>query len=134
MLDRNELKKLSKERILESEILYLHKKYDISSYLCGYAVELALKYRICKCLKWIGFPETKSEFEDVKFLKTHECENLLLLTGKKDQMKTNFMTEWSVVAKWNPDGRYHPLGTITKAESRDMIDCSKKIVGMLCGR
>jgi len=48
-----ELKKLAKSRLQESEILFSHGKYDASVYLCGYAVELVLKARICKTLKWM---------------------------------------------------------------------------------
>ena len=134
MLDKKDLKKLSKGRIQESELLFSHKKYDTSAYLCGYAVELALKYRICKCLKWDAFPETNSEFGDLKPLKTHDYETLLRLTGKVDAIKTNLMVEWSVVMKWNPENRYHPLGTLTKPDSQDMIDSAKIIVEVLCGR
>lgn len=32
-------------------------------YLCGYAIEVALKARICRTLNWTGFPETRGEFE-----------------------------------------------------------------------
>lgn len=134
MLDIKELKKLSKGRIKESELLFSHRRYDTSAYLCGYAVEFALKYRICKCLRWKIFPKTNSEFGELKFLKTHDYETLLRLTGKVDLVKTSLMAEWSVVAKWNPENRYQPLGTMTRTDSRDMIDSSKKIVEALCGR
>lgn len=134
MLNIKELKKLSKVRIKESELLFSHRGYDTSAYLCGYAVELALKYRICRCLRWETFPVTNPEFGELKFLKTHDYETLLRLTGKADLMKTSLMAEWSVVVKWNPENRYQPLGTITRMDSRDMIDSTKKIVGALCGR
>ena len=134
MLDIKHLKKLTKGRIKDSELLFLHKRYDASTYLCGYSVELALKYRVCKCLRWPTFPETNSEFGELKFLKTHDYETLLRLTGKADLIKTSLMAEWSVVAKWNPENRYRPLGTITRTDSRDMIDSTKRIVEVLCGR
>ncbi len=134
MLDIKKLKNLSKARIKESELLFLHRRYDASSYLCGYAVELALKYRICRCLKWKTFPETNSEFGELKFLKSHDYETLLRLTGKADLVKTNLMAEWSVVAKWNPANRYQPLGTMTRTDSRDMIDSTKILKDALCGK
>ncbi len=134
MLDIKELKKLSKGRIKESELLFLNKKYDTSAYLCGYAIELALKYRICKCLKWPNFPTTNAEFGDLRYMKTHDYETLLRLTGKSDNVKTKFLAEWSVVSKWNPENRYQPLGTIVMTDSRDMIDSTKRIVEALCGK
>ncbi len=134
MLDIKVLKKLSKDRIKESELLFSNRRYDTSAYLCGYAVEFALKYRICKCLRWTAFPETNSEFGELKFLKIHDYETLLRLTGKVDIVKTSLMAEWSVVVKWNPENRYRPSGTITKTDSRDMIDSTKRIVEALCGR
>jgi len=112
MLNIKELKKLSKERIKDSELLFSNRRYDSSAYICGYAVELALKYRICKCIKWSTFPETNSEFERLKFLKTHDYETLLSMTGKIEKIKTSMMTEWSVVMKWDSENRYRPFGTI----------------------
>ena len=134
MLNIKALKKLSKERIKESELLFSYRRFDTSAYLCGYAVECALKYRICKCLRWPAFPETNSEFGDLKFLKVHDYETLLKMTGKVDLIKTSLMAEWSVVVKWNPENRYRPCGTVTKTDSRDMIDSTKKLVEILCGR
>lgn len=134
MLNAKELKKLSRERIKESEILFSFRKYDTSAYLCGYAVELALKYRICKLLKWPTFPETNSEFGELKFLKTHNYEALLQLTGKRDVVKLNLMADWSVVVKWTPENRYRPLGEVNRTDSKDMIQSTKIIVGALCGR
>lgn len=133
-MDIKVLKKLSKDRIRDSEILFIHRRYDASAYLCGYAVELALKYRMCKCLKWTTFPETNSEFGELKFLKTHNYETLLRLTGKTDVIKIGLMAEWSVLAKWSPENRYRPSGTIKRTDSIDMIDSTKKIVETLCGK
>ena len=93
-----------------------------------------MKYRICKCLSWTTFPETNPEFGELKFLKVHDYETLLRLTGKIDRVKTSSMAEWSVVVKWNPENRYRPSGTVTRTDARDMIDSTKRIVEVLCGR
>jgi len=55
MITRAELRKLAKARIKESKTLFDTKQYDTATYLCGYAVELALKARICRTLKWSEF-------------------------------------------------------------------------------
>jgi len=129
-----DLKKLSKGRLKESQILYSHRRYDTSTYLCGYAVELALKYRIGKCLKWIQFPETNAEFGTLKPIKSHDYETLLRLTGRSTAIKSTMMPEWSVVLKWSPENRYYPLGTIARVDCKDMMDSAEKLVGILCGR
>jgi HEPN domain-containing protein len=57
-----ELRTLARARLKDAQTLFVAKRYDAATYLCGYAVELALKARICKTLKWTGFPETNKEF------------------------------------------------------------------------
>ncbi|OQY56397.1 MAG: hypothetical protein DRR08_31475 [Candidatus Parabeggiatoa sp. nov. 2] len=57
-----ELRTLARARLKEAQILFLAKRYDAATYLGGYAVELALKARICKTLGWTNFPETNKEF------------------------------------------------------------------------
>ncbi len=51
MPTRNELKELAKLRLAEAEKLCDAGYYDGAAYLCGYAVEFALKARICR-LTW----------------------------------------------------------------------------------
>jgi HEPN domain-containing protein len=57
-----ELRTLARARLKDAQILFLAKRYDAATYLGGYAVELALKARICKTLGWTNFPETNKEF------------------------------------------------------------------------
>jgi len=52
MITRTELRNLAKARLKESKILFDSKQYDVATYLSGYAIELALKARICRTLKW----------------------------------------------------------------------------------
>lgn len=51
MISTQELKKIAAARLRDAEILYQGKRYDGAFYLCGYAVELTLKAKICKTLK-----------------------------------------------------------------------------------
>jgi HEPN domain-containing protein len=62
MTTKNELRTLARARLKEAQILFEAKRYDAATYLCGYAVELALKARICQTLKYTHFPETNKEF------------------------------------------------------------------------
>ena len=63
------------------------KRFDGAFYLCGYSVELALKARICRTLKWSGFPQTGQEFQGLQSVKTHDLEVLLRFSGIEDRIK-----------------------------------------------
>jgi hypothetical protein len=54
-IPRADLKKIARARIMDAECLFSGGRYDGAVYLCGYAVELALKARICRTLKWPEF-------------------------------------------------------------------------------
>ena len=88
-----ELKGISRARLEDSEALYDARRYDGATYLCGYTVELALKARICKTLKWKGFPSTPNEFNNFKSFRTHDLDVLLALSGAEQRIKTRFLAE-----------------------------------------
>jgi hypothetical protein len=48
----DELKALSEEWIADSELLIRESRFGTAYYLCGYAIEMALKRRICLTLDW----------------------------------------------------------------------------------
>jgi HEPN domain-containing protein len=62
MIKRTELRKLARARLKDAQLLFAVKRYDAATYLSGYAIEMALKARICQTLKWTYFPETNKEF------------------------------------------------------------------------
>jgi len=62
MATKTELRTLARARIKEAQILFEAKRYDAATYLCGYAIELALKARICQTLGYTHFPETNKAF------------------------------------------------------------------------
>jgi hypothetical protein len=51
MISVAELRKIVSARLKDAEILYTANRFDGAFYLCGYAVELALKIKVCKTLK-----------------------------------------------------------------------------------
>jgi HEPN domain-containing protein len=69
MIDRAELRKIARERLNDAKELLKAGRYDSAIYLGGYVVEIALKSRICKILKWKGFPQTRGEFQNFKVSK-----------------------------------------------------------------
>lgn len=131
MILRLDLNKIAAARLKDAEILYKGKRYDGAVYLCGYAIEIALKNRICRTLKWIGFPSTNREFEGLQSFKTHRLELLLSLSGQETKIRSKYLAEWSVVAKWEPEIRYSLIGTVTQTDALNIIESAKVIIKAL---
>ena len=121
MIVPNVLKSISRARLRDAKVLLEAKRYDGAVYLCGYAVELALKARICRTLRWSGFPETQSDFKGLLSVKTHDLEILLRFSGIEPRIKKKYMAPWSVVLNWDPEKRYQKIGQATEQEASDMI-------------
>jgi len=126
-----DLEDIARARLEDSEVLYEAKRYDGAAYLCGYVVELALKAKICDTLGWKGFPETKREFENYRSFRTHSLDVLLSLTGVEQEVKTKLLAEWSIVAKWDPEVRYKPIGTAKPEDADLMIESTKALLAIL---
>jgi len=131
MLDRSELKKIAQARIEDGETLLNSHRYDGAIYLCGYAVEISLKERICRTLGWDGYPSTTKEFANYQSFRTHNLDVLLRLSGSEHKIRTEFLAEWSAVAEWDPEIRYKPIGSATKQGAELMIESSKKLLSVL---
>lgn len=131
MITKSELSKIARARLRDAEVLYAGSRYDGAIYLCGYAVEITLKARSCKTLKWVGFPSTKKDFEGFQSFRTHRLDVLLSLSGQEDKIKSMFLADWSIVAKWDTETRYTPIGTATQKDAFDMIESSKVIIKAL---
>jgi HEPN domain len=121
MITRLDLTKIARARLRDAEVLYRSRRYDGAIYLCGYAVEIALKARICRTLSWPGYPSTGGEFQNYQSFRTHNLHVLLRLSGVEEKVKTTFMTEWSEVAAWDPETRYKPIGSATRQAAALMI-------------
>lgn len=131
MIARLQLRKTARGRLSDSDVLFRAKRYDGAFYLCGYAVEIALKARICKTLGWPGFPSSGKEFENFKSFRTHSLDVLLPLSGSERKIKTALMAEWSVVRKWDTQLRYSPIGTMKPEKVKDMLDAATRLLKAL---
>jgi len=131
MIDKNEIEKIAKARLKDAELLFEARRYEGANYLCGYAIELGLKSRICKTLRWPGFPSTRKEFEGYQSFKTHDLDVLLHLTGIEDRIKSQFFAEWSVVAEWDPESRYQTIGKVTPGDALLMINSVRTLLTRL---
>jgi hypothetical protein len=56
---------------------------------------------------------------------------LLRLTGLEENIKTNLLAEWSVLAEWDPEVRYKPIGNLTKEDAELMIESAKTLLRVL---
>lgn len=132
MLNNLDIKRIAKTRLKDSEVLFNAKRYDGSYYLCGYTIELGLKYRICNTLDWTDYPASKNEFNaGYQCFKTHNLDILLKLSGKEKIVKSKYLADWSNVKGWNPESRYKPIGTIKVTEAKLMLISSKVILKAL---
>jgi hypothetical protein len=131
MITRSELTKIARARLRDAEVLYRARRYDGAIYLCGYAVEIALKARICKTLSWSEYPATGGEFQNYQSFRTHNLHVLLHLAGVEERIKTTLMTEWSAVAVWDPEARYKPIGSATRQAAELMIASARVLLRAL---
>jgi hypothetical protein len=86
LLNIADLRALSAARLEDAQALFDAGRYDASACLCGYALELALKARICETLNWQWFPETRREFEGYRSFRTHDLDVLLYLSGVRNRI------------------------------------------------
>lgn len=135
MITRAELRTSSRAYLRAARVLNRagNNSADAAAYLCGYAVEIALKARICRTLGWVGYPSSGGEFRNYASFKVHDLDVLLHLSAAEASIKTNpaLLTAWSVVVEWNPEQRYAPVGTWTAVDARDMIEAAAKLLEKL---
>lgn len=125
MIDRTELKRIAKHRLQDARVLAEAGRFDGAAYICGYAVEIRLKARICQTLRWSGYPSTASEFQGYTSFRTHDLDRLLRLSGREEFVREHFFVEWSVASQWNPEMRYQSIGRVKKADALLMISAAE---------
>ena len=131
MLTRWNLWETARARLQDAEVLLQSQRYDGAVYVCGYAVEIALKERICRTLNWSEFPSTGGEFQKYQSFRTHDLDVLLHLSGVEQRIMEEKLVEWSDVAAWNPEARYKPIGSATAADAEKMIQSAKTLLETL---
>ena len=131
MLTPTEIRTIARARLQDAATLLRARRCDGAIYLCGYAVELVLKARICDTLNWSGYPSTKAEFQQYQSFKTHDLDILLHLSGSESEIKKVHLAEWSAVAKWDPEARYKPIGSASVKDATLMIVSARKLMRAL---
>ena len=125
-MELNEIINNIKQKYSDAKLLEENSRYSNAIYLCGYCVELSLKHAIAKNLKWNRF-NTEGKF---KFLKAHDLELLVSLTG--EEVKIKRLPAWSIVNKWDESKRYEDPSQATQNDASVMIESAKQIVEELC--
>lgn len=131
MISTKDLQAIARARLRDAQVLLKGKRFDGAFYLSGYAVELALKARICRTLKWRDFPQSGREFEDFRSLRTHNLEVLLKFSGVEERIRAKHAAEWNVVAGWDPEKRYQAIGTLNPLEAEKMVKCVEMLLEVL---
>jgi hypothetical protein len=111
-MNRSDFIKLAELRLAEAKTLLDAEKFDGAYYLCGYAIECALKACIAKKTKEHDFPD-KATVQDSY---THDLIRLINISGLKSnhdeaiESDEDFKNYWSVVKDWKEISRYkfHP--------------------------
>jgi HEPN domain-containing protein len=113
------LRKLAQDRLEDANALLAAGRYHGAVYLSGYALEFALKARICNYLGWKEFDE--------KSLQKHELEFLLRFTGLENS-KELFLTQWSIVSEWNPRMRYNTSDEFQEQQARRFVEATEQLI------
>ncbi len=131
MIAVSDLRRIARARLKDAEVLQQAKRYDGAVYLCGYAVEIALKARTCRALKWPGYPSTRADFEGYFSFRTHDLDTLLHLSASEAKVKAGHLAEWSIVAAWDPSTRYRTIGSASQQDAADMITATRTLLAAL---
>lgn len=145
MISKKTLRELVDQKLKDADILLANRRYAAATYIVGYALELALKLKICKIFKFAqGFPENKAEFifyqnsaksqpllagtiTQIKDIRNHDLNKLLFYSGVEVQIKQNFLNEWNLAVNWDPEMRYK-MQKVLKREAVSKVTAIKTIV------
>jgi HEPN domain-containing protein len=121
---RNDFKTVARLRVAEARCLLDAGHYAGAYYLCGYAVECALKAVIAKQFRQHSWPDRNL----VRDIYTHDTSKLLGLAGLTQDQKQKasadqrFAINWVLVTDWSEQSRYIAAGS-----ARDAADLYKAI-------
>ncbi len=107
-MNRNLLRQLARVRLRDARILLRNGNYAGAYYLCGYAVECALKACVARKTLRYDFPDKRA----AQHAYTHDLKKLVGLASlqtaldRESQGNPNFELNWSVVKDWTEDSRY----------------------------
>lgn len=125
-MDLQEIINNIRQKYSDAVLLKEHGRYANSIYLSGYCVELSLKYAITEHMNWTRF-NTEGKF---KFLKVHDLELLVSLTGREVQIKQ--MPAWQIASQWSETKRYVDPAKSTRSDAESLRKAVKILADSLC--
>ena len=130
MIHPADLRHVARARLMDAQALLAALRFNGAIYVCGYSVELALKARICRTLKWSEFPQTSHEFMGLQSMRTHNLDMLLHLSGVEGRIRRRYLSVWSRVLSWSPEKRYQTTQS-TREEASAMIAAAERLLEVL---
>lgn len=123
----NDLDELAVARLQDAEALLAAGRFEGARYVCGYAVELKLKARICRAHGWAEYPPAAPL---AQALKTHNLRMLLLLSTMHATILAEHGEYWWVVVSWTPEQRYAVV-PVTAQDAQAMIGAARALMAVL---
>lgn len=117
---RAQFRLLARMRLADAAALLRVRRYAGAYYLCGYAVEAALKACICRNTRRYSFPLDRGAVDKVY---THDPKTLVGSAGLSQALVAEiganraFSDNWSVVKDWGEKSRYQRA---TELEARNL--------------
>jgi len=121
-VNRTDLQQLAELRLEDARVLFQNDRYSGAYYLCGYAVECALKACIALQIRQHEYPPRRNFSND---LFSHDLNRLASLAGldlvlaTSKRANSTFAANWSEIEKWSEDSRYE---TWTMQEAQQLLD------------
>jgi hypothetical protein len=116
VIDLTDFEEIANARFEDAVTLAMYDRYDGAIYLCGFAVEIALKIRITKEHGLLSFPETKDEFRNFSVfkIKTHDLVKLRDLLQNNPLIISEHKWRFDLLSKhWDVNYRYRKLSGVT---------------------
>jgi HEPN domain-containing protein len=132
MPSKLDIQSLAQSRLKEAELLFKAEHYEAAFYLAGFSIEIAFKAVICKKLDI-----SLKEMESIQSFKSHNFEQLLLISGLRNKHSLaasripNFKNKWSIVTDWKVDCRYSTPGQKKKVDVEKFIKAIKFILSWI---
>jgi len=141
MIPGQTLKYFISSKMIDAKTLINNNRFPASVYIAGYAIEIALKHKICQSFRFNrGFPETKSELNNylnennlhplgisLGDIRNHDLSKLLIYSGVELKIKASFNLEWAILSRWNPEIRYRKV-RILKNYAEAHFKAAKRII------
>ena len=121
-MNRQDFRRLSEQRVRDAEVLLAGRRYAAAYYLCGYAVECALKACIAEQTRRSEFPDRKT----VNRSYSHDFKRLVKAANLEGDLDAKldadavFDVNWGTLANWSEQKRYDH--GVTRGQAQDLYD------------